>query len=91
MTDTKFKVQGTKLEWHPIEETPPLHTVEYAGEVWLQSTSLLLVNAAGKMAVGYCRQEAGGRPEFEVGAANGRLSNVSLWAIVQPPKLDQGT
>jgi hypothetical protein len=92
MTDMKVNVQGTTLEWHSIEETPPLHTVEYAGEIWLQSRPLLLVNAAGKMAVGYCQQEVGGRPEFEVGAGNERLSNISLWAIVEPPnqKLGRG-
>jgi hypothetical protein len=90
MTDMKVNVQGTKLEWHSIEETPPLRTVEYAGEVWLQSSPLLLVNAAGKMAMGYCQQEAGGRPEFEVGAGNERLSNISLWAIVEPPKPNLG-
>jgi hypothetical protein len=90
MTDMKVNVQGTKLEWHSIEETPPLRTVEYAGEVWLQSSPLLLVNASGKMAMGYCQQEAGGRPEFEVGAGNERLSNISLWAIVEPPNQNSG-
>jgi hypothetical protein len=86
MSDLKVYVESTRLEWHFVEETPPLHTVEYAGEFWLQSNPLLLVNTAGKMAVGYCQQEAGGRPEFEVGAGNERLSNISFWAIVEPPK-----
>jgi len=90
MTDTKVNLAGTKLEWHSIEENPPLHTVEYAGEIWLQSSPLLLANAAGKMAVGYCQQEVGGRPEFEVGAGNERLSNISLWAIVEPPNQNLG-
>jgi hypothetical protein len=85
MSDVKGNAQGTKLEWHSVKETPPLHTVEYAGESWLQSPSLLLVNAAGKIAVGYCQQAAGGRPEFEVSASTQSLSNISLWAIVQPP------
>ena len=86
MSHGNGNVQGTRLDWHSIEETPPLHTVEYAGEIWLQSSPLLLVNAAGKMAIGYCQQEVGGRPEFEVGAGNERLSNISLWAIVELPQ-----
>jgi len=90
MSDVTMNAQGTRLEWHSIEEIPPLHAVEYAGEVWLQSGPLLLVNAAGKMAIGYCQQEASGRPEFEVGAGNERLSNISLWAIVEPPKQNLG-
>ncbi len=85
MSDVKVNAKDTMLEWHSVEETPPLHTVEYAGETWLQSTSLLLVNAAGKIAVGYCQQEVGGQPEFEVGAGNQSLGNISLWAVVQPP------
>jgi hypothetical protein len=85
MSDVKVYVEGNRLEWHSVEETPPLHTVEYAGEIWLQSKPLILVNGAGKMAVGYCQQEAGGRPEFEAGAGNERLSNISFWAIVEPP------
>jgi hypothetical protein len=85
MSEVTVNMQGARLEWHSIEETPPLHSVEYAGEAWLQSDPLLLVNAAGKMAIGYCQQEAGGRPEFEVGAGNERLSNISLWAMVKPP------
>jgi hypothetical protein len=85
MSDVKVSVQGATLEWHSVEETPPLHRVEYAGETWLQSSPLLLVNAAGKMAVGYCQQAAGDRPEFEVGAGNERLKNISLWAIIEPP------
>jgi hypothetical protein len=48
MSDVKVNAKDTRLEWHSVEETPPLHTVKYAGEIWLQSTSLLLVNAAGK-------------------------------------------
>jgi hypothetical protein len=90
MSDVTVNMQSTRLEWHSIEETPPLHSVEYAGESWLQSVPLLLVNAAGKMAIGYCQKEAGGRAEFEVGAGNERLSNISLWAIVEPPNQDLG-
>ena len=90
MSDVTVNMQGTRLEWHSVEETPPLHSVEYAGEVWLQSDPLLLVNAAGKMAIGYCQQVAGGGPEFEVGAGNERLSNISLWAIVERPNQNPG-
>jgi hypothetical protein len=35
MSDVKVNLQGTKLDWHSIEETPPLHTVEYAGNISL--------------------------------------------------------
>src|SRR5437588_2529085 len=85
MSDVRAYVEATRLEWHSVDETPPLRTIEYAGEIWLQSKPLLLVNAVGKMAVGYCQQEVGGRPEFETGAGNERLSNISFWAIVEPP------
>jgi hypothetical protein len=85
MSDVSVQVQATRLEWHSVEEIPPLHTVEYAGEVWLQSKPLLLVNAAGKIAVGYCRQEAGGQAEFEAGVGSQRLSDISIWAIVELP------
>jgi hypothetical protein len=86
MSDGTVNMQSTGLEWHSITETPPLHAVEYAGEAWLQSGPLLLVNAAGKMAIGYCQQEAGRRPEFEARAGNEGLSNISLWTIVEPPQ-----
>ena len=91
MSEVTMNMQGTRLEWHPVEETPTLHPVEYAGEVWLQSGPLLLANAAGKMAIGYCQQQAGGAPEFEVGAGNERLGNISLWAIVEPPNQNSGS
>jgi hypothetical protein len=86
MSEAKTNVRVAKLEWHSIDETPPLQTVEYAGEIWLQSSPLLLANAAGKMAVGYCQQETDGQPEFEVGAGTQNLKNISLWAIVEPPR-----
>ncbi len=91
MSEVTMNMQGTRLEWHSVEETPTLHPVEYAGEVWLQSDPLLLANAAGKMAVGYCQQQAGGAPEFEVGAGNQRLSNISHWVIVEPPNQNSGS
>jgi hypothetical protein len=85
MSDGTVSRQSAGLQWHSIEETPPLHSVEYAGEAWLQSEPLLLVTAAGKMAIGYCQQEAGRRPEFEVRAGTEGLSNISLWTIIEPP------
>jgi hypothetical protein len=84
MSEVKATLPATILEWHPIEETPPLHTVEYAGESWLQSKPLLLASATGKMAVGYCEQGEDGPPRFEAGASES-LANISLWALVQPP------
>ncbi len=85
MSEVKLKLRDTKLEWHSIEETPPLHPVHYAGEIWLQSAPLLLVNGAGKIAVGYCQQAGDGRPSFETGAGNESLDNISLWARVELP------
>jgi hypothetical protein len=85
MANLETGLLQTTLEWHSAEETPPLHIVEYAGESWLQSEPLLLVNAAGKMAIGYCQQEDGGCPKFEVGASGTGLGEISLWAIVQVP------
>ena len=89
MPGEKVNVQATRLEWHSIEETPPLRTVEYAGESWLQSSPLLLVNETGKMAVGYCQQAPGGRPEFEVGVGSEGINRISLWAVVEPPDQNQ--
>jgi hypothetical protein len=85
MSDSRANQQDTRLEWHSAMETPPLRAVEYDGETWLQSSPLLLVNSTGKMAVGYCHQTAEGRPEFEFGAGNERLNNISYWALVESP------
>ena len=87
MSNLKMGSLQTTLEWHSAEEIPPLHIVEYAGESWLQSEPLLLVNTAGKLAVGYCQQEQGGSPRFEVGASGKGLGEISFWAIVQVPPL----
>ena len=84
MSRVKPTIPEAILEWHSIEEIPPLQTVEYAGETWLQSKPLLLASATGKMAVGYCQQGEGGGPQFEAGVSE-TLSNVSFWAIVQTP------
>jgi hypothetical protein len=84
MTKVKSAVPDAILEWHTIDEIPPLQTVEYAGETWLQSKPLLLASGAGKMAVGYCQQGEDGRPQFEAGVSE-TLPNVSFWAIVQTP------
>jgi hypothetical protein len=85
MSNLKTGLLQTSLEWHSAEDIPLLHIVEYAGETWLQSEPLLLVNAAGKMAIGYCQQENGGRPRFEVGASGQGLGEISFWAVVQAP------
>ena len=87
MSNLKMGLLQTTLEWHSAAEIPPLHIVEYAGESWLQSKALLLVNAAGKMAIGYCQQEDGGCPRFEVGASGKGLGEISFWATVQVPPL----
>ena len=87
MSNLKMGLLQTTLEWHLAEDIPPLHTVEYAGESWLQSEPLLLVNTTGKLAVGYCQQEQGGSPRFEVAASGKGLGEISVWAIVQVPSL----
>jgi hypothetical protein len=81
----KSSVPSTTLEWHSVEEVPPLHAVQYAGESWLQSNVLLLVNQVGKMAIGYCHQAEDGTTRFEVHASSATLRNVCLWAVVQAP------
>ena len=85
MSNLKMGLLQTTLEWHSAEDIPPLHIVDYAGESWLQSEPLLLVNAAGKTAIGYCQQENGGSPRFEVGASGKGLGEISFWAVVQVP------
>ena len=87
MSNLKVGSLQTTLEWHSAEEIPPLHNVEYAGESWQQSEPLLLVNTAGKLAVGYCQQEQDGSPRFEVAASGKGLGEISVWAIVQVPPL----
>jgi hypothetical protein len=87
MSNLKMGLLQTTLEWHSAEEIPQLHIVEYAGESWLQSEPLLLVNTAGKLAVGYCQHEQDGNPRFEVAASGKGLGEISIWAIVQVPPL----
>src|SRR5260370_24613642 len=91
MSEVTMNMQGTRLEWHSVEETPTLHPVEYAGEVWLQSDPLLLANAAGNMAIRYSQQQAGRAPEVGVGARNQQLSNISPSRIVEPPNQELRT
>jgi hypothetical protein len=88
MSNLKTGLLHTTLEWHSAEDIPPLHIVEYAGDTWLQSESLLLVNTAGKMAIGYCQQAPDGCPRFEVGASGEAPGEISLWAIVQVPQAE---
>jgi hypothetical protein len=86
MSNLKMGLLQTTLEWHSAEETPPLHIVDYAGESWLQSEPLLLVNANGKIAIGYCQKEDRGCPRFEVGASGKGIGDISFWAVVQVPQ-----
>jgi hypothetical protein len=79
---------ATLLEWHSVEEVPPLHTVQYAGESWLQSKPLLLVNQVGKMAVGYCHQAEDGTTRFEVDVSSSTLRSICLWAVLRSPVED---
>jgi hypothetical protein len=91
MSSTKTSVPDTILNWHPIEEIPPLHAVQYAGENWLQSKPLVLINETGKMALGYCQQIENGCPQFEATASGESLRNICLWAIIRPPGVDAST
>lgn len=88
MANLKAALQQTTLDWHSGEEIPPLHIVEYAGEAWSQSEPLLLIDIAGRMAVGYCQQENGQQPRFELGASGNALGEISFWAIVELPSTD---
>ena len=88
MPNLKAGLLQTTLEWHSAQQIPPLHLVEYAGETWSQSAPLLLVDNAGKMAVGYCQQENGQEPRFELGASGKTLGEISLWAIVEAPIME---
>jgi len=54
MTDKNAILGTTTLEWHSTEDLPAMHVEEYAEERWMQSEPLLLADAAGTMAVGYC-------------------------------------
>ena len=81
----EVRLRHTTLEWHSGKEIPPLHIVEYAGESWLQSESLLLVDISGTMSVGYCQQEQGREPCFEVGASGKALGYISWWAVIEAP------
>jgi hypothetical protein len=85
MSNLKTRLLQTTLEWHSAEEIPPLHIVEYADESWLQSAPLLLIDTAGKIAVGYCQQENSQQPRFELGASGKALGEISLWAIIEAP------
>jgi hypothetical protein len=73
------------IEWRSTGETPQLHIVEYAGERWLQSQPLLLVDSAGKMAVGHCLQREQGLPQFETRPCCEGFSDIRWWALVETP------
>jgi hypothetical protein len=75
----------TKLEWHSVENPPAMHPEEYAGERWMQSDPLLLADAEGAIAVGYCQQSSPGKVEFET-ACTVKIGAIRMWALLgQPP------
>lgn len=86
LAKSKLKEPLTVLEWHSADEVPPMHAVQYAGESWMQSQPLLLVNETGKMALGYCEQGEDGHTHYEVGASSENLRSIQLWAIVKVPE-----
>jgi hypothetical protein len=82
----------TNLEWHSAEETPAMHIERYEADSWLQSEQLLLADAAGKMAMGYCEQSLGEKTQFEV-MSGLQLGEIRLWTLLPKPpveKLEEG-
>ena len=84
MSEKKAILGTTMLEWRSVEETPAMHNEEYEGESWLQSELLLLADADGKMAVGYCEQSSEERTEFE-SVCSLRLGEIRLWTFLPKP------
>src|SRR5712691_11404242 len=84
MTDKNAILGTTTLEWHSAEDIPAMHVEEYAGESWMQSEPLLLADAAGTMAVGYCQQPFDGRPEFDT-VCTQRIGEIRSWALLGKP------
>ena len=87
MSEKKVILGTTMLEWRTVEETPAMHVEEYEGETWLQSELLLLADADGKMAVGYCEQSSEERAEFE-SVCSLRLNEVRLWTLLPKPPVE---
>jgi hypothetical protein len=84
MTDKKAILGTTTLEWHSTEDMPPMHVEEYAEERWMQSEPLLLADAAGTMAVGYCQQPFDGKPEFDTVCVQ-KIGEICSWALLAKP------
>jgi hypothetical protein len=78
----------TNLEWHSAEETPAMHIEHYEGDSWLQSEQLLLADAAGKMAIGYCEQSLGEKTQFEV-MSGLQLGEIRLWTLLPKPPVEK--
>jgi hypothetical protein len=87
MSDKKVILGTTILEWRSARETPAMHVEKYDGESWLQSELLLLADADGKMAVGYCEQSSQERAEFE-SVCNQRLNEIRLWTLLPKPPVE---
>jgi hypothetical protein len=60
------------------------HVEEYAEESWMQSEPLLLADAAGTVAVGYCQQPFDGTPEFDT-VCTQRIGEIRSWALLGKP------
>jgi hypothetical protein len=86
MTDKKAILGTTILEWHSTEDIPPMHVEEYAEERWMQSEPLLLADAAGTMAVGYCQQPFDGKPEFDTVCVQ-KIGEICKWALLEKPPI----
>ena len=81
----KGTILGTTiLEWHPADETPPMHTEYDGGETWVQSNPLLLADEAGTMAVGYCQQSSRGDTAFDT-VSTQRIGKIRMWALLVNP------
>ncbi len=89
MADKKPALGTTILQWHSAEDIPAMHSEEYAGESWLQSEPLLLTDAAGKIAVGYCQESSEGKTEFATACAAQKLGEIRMWALVGEPPLQK--
>ena len=87
MTENRTILGTTLLEWHSAEEKPQMHNEEYGGESWLQSEPLLLADADGTMAVGYCQLSTNDETEFDTACAV-RMGTIRMWAVLRKPPFD---
>jgi hypothetical protein len=85
MSEKNAILATTRLEWHSVENLPTMHIQEYSGESWMQSEPLLLADAKGVIAIGYCQQSSEGKAEFET-ACSQKIGEIRMWALLgQPP------